>query len=126
MNYIYRIDREQTETLAVHELCMIILLKEKKDGFYKAFFRATFRRAAASGEKFFTVLSVHISNIFAEERSLMISQEVDLVAGDFNGTARRCRSRDNISTIDEVFSDCALLTPPGPPPLWGPGSIPNN
>ena len=50
----------------------------------------------------------------------------DLVAGDFNGTAWRCRSRDNISTIDEVFSDCALPTPPGPTPLWGPGSIPNN
>ena len=48
----------------------------------------------------------------------MISQEVDLVAGDFNGTAWRCRSRDNISTIDEVFSDCALPTPPGPTPLW--------
>ena len=30
----------------------------------------------------------------------MISQEVDLVASDFNGTAWRCRSRDNLSTID--------------------------
>ena len=38
----------------------------------------------------------------------------------------RCRSRDKISTIDEVFSDCALPTPPGSTPLWGPGSIPNN
>ena len=26
--------------------------------------------------------------------------------------------------IDEA--DCALPTPPGPRPLWGPGSIPNN
>ena len=33
----------------------------------------------------------------------MISQEVDLVAGDFNGTAWRCRSRDNLSTIDEAL-----------------------
>ena len=56
----------------------------------------------------------------------MISQNIDLVAGDFNGTAWRCRSRDNISTIEEVLSDCALPTPPGPTPLWGPGSIPNN
>ena len=48
----------------------------------------------------------------------MISQEVDLVAGDFNGTAWRCRSRDNLSTIDEAFADCALPTPPGPTPLW--------
>ena len=47
-------------------------------------------------------------------RAIMISQEGDLVAGDFNGTAWRCRSRDNLSTIDEVFTDCALPTPPGP------------
>ena len=59
-------------------------------------------------------------------RALMVSQDIDLVAGDFNGTAWRCLSRDNVSTIDEVFSDCALPTPPGPTPLWGPGSIPNN
>ena len=56
----------------------------------------------------------------------MISQEVDLVAGEFNGTAWRCRSRDNLSTIDEAFADCALSTPLGPTPLWGPGSVPNN
>ena len=56
----------------------------------------------------------------------MISQNIDSIAGDFNGAALRCRSRDNNSTIDEVFSDCALPTPPGTPPLWGPGSIPNN
>ena len=61
-----------------------------------------------------------------ESPPIMISQKVDLVARDFNGTAWRCRSRDNSSTIDEVFSDCALPTPPGPTPLLGPGSIPNN
>ena len=99
--------------------------------------RASFGRAAASGLKVFTVLSLHISNIYAKKkgtaqkiiqtiRALMISQNIDLVEGDFNGTARRCRSRNSISTIDEEFSDCALLTPPGPTPLWGPGSIPNN
>ena len=99
--------------------------------------RASFRRAAVSGPKFFTVLSLHISNIYATKkgiakkliltlRATMISQEVDLVAGDFNGTAWRCRSRDNLSTIDEAISDCALPSPPGPTPLWGPGSIPNN
>ena len=36
-------------------------------------------------------------------RAMMISQDVDLVAGDFNGTARRCRSRDNLSAIDNPF-----------------------
>ena len=98
--------------------------------------RASFRRAAASGQKVFTVLSLHTNNVFAKKRgiakkiiqavrALMISQNIDLVAGDFNGAAWRCRSRDNLSTIDEVFSDCALPSPPGPPPLWGPGAIPN-
>ena len=92
--------------------------------------RASFRRAAVSGQKFFTMLSLHISNIYAEKkgiakklfqtlRAIMISQEVDLVAGDFNGTAWRCRSRDNLSTIDEAFSDCALPTSPGLPTVAG-------
>ena len=97
--------------------------------------RASFRRAAVSGQKLFTVLSLHISNIYAKKkgiakkliwtlRAIMISQEVDLVAGDVNGAAWRCRSRDNLSTIDEAFADCALPTPPGTTPLWRPGSIP--
>ena len=59
-------------------------------------------------------------------RAIMISQDVDSVAGDFNGTAWRCRSRDNLSTIDEVFADRALPTLPGPTPFWEPGSIPNS
>ena len=78
---------------------------------------ASFRRAAVSGQKFFTVLSLHISNTYAKKkgmtrkliltlRATMISQEVDLVAGDFNGTAWRCRSRENLSTVDEAFADC--------------------
>ena len=52
-------------------------------------------------------------------RAIMIYQEVDVVAGDFNGTAWRCSNRDNISTIDEAFADCALPTPLGLTPLWG-------
>ena len=57
-----------------------------------------FRRPPVSGQKYFTVLSLRISNIFAKKkgiakkliltlRAIMISQEVYLVAGDFNGTA---------------------------------------
>ena len=76
--------------------------------------RASCRRAAASGQKVFTVFSLHISNIYAEKkgiakkliqtlRAIVISQNIDSVAGDFNGAAWRCRSRDNISTIDQVF-----------------------
>ena len=41
-------------------------------------------------------------------------------------TVWRRSNRNNISTIEEAFADCALPTPPGPAPLWGPGSIPNN
>ena len=59
--------------------------------------------------------------------AIMISQEVDLVAGDFNGTAWRCRSRDNLSTIDEAFADCALPTPTAPHRCGDPDpSIPNS
>ena len=92
--------------------------------------RAIFRRPPVSGQKYFTVLSLHTSNIHAKKkgiakkliltlRAIMISQEVDLVAGDFNGTAWRCRSRDNLSTVDEAFADCALPTPPRPPTIVG-------
>ena len=98
--------------------------------------RASFRRSSMSGQKYFTVLSLHISNIYGKKkgiakkliltlRAIMISQEVDLDAGDFSGTVWRCRNRDNLGTIDEAFTDCALPTPPGPTPLWGPGSIPD-
>ena len=93
------------------------------------FSRAIFRRPPVSGQKYFTVFSLHISNIYAKKkgiakkliltlRAIMISQEVDLVAGDFNGTAWRCRSRDNFITIDEAFLDSILPAPPVSTPLW--------
>ena len=99
--------------------------------------RASFRRAPVRGQKYFTVLSLHMSNIYVKKkgiakkliltlRAIMISHEVDLVAGDFNGTAWLCRSKDNLSNIDEAFLDSILPTPPGPTPLWGLGSIPDN
>ena len=43
---------------------------------------------------------------WSESLHRIIAAQIDFVAGDFNGTAWRCRSHDNISTIDEVFSDC--------------------
>ena len=42
----------------------------------------------------------------------MIGQHIDLVASDFNGTVWRCSNRNNISTIEEAFADCAIPTPP--------------
>ena len=49
----------------------------------------------------------------------MLDEKVDLVAGDFNGAAWRCDNRNNISTIEEAFADCALPTPPCPTPVVG-------
>ena len=40
-------------------------------------------------------------------------------------TSQACQAKLGM-TKHEVFSGCALPTPPGPTPLWGPGSIPNN
>ena len=54
----------------------------------------------------------------------MLDENVDLVAGDFNGAAWRRDNSNNISIIEEAFGDCALPMPPGPTPLWGPQSIP--
>ena len=91
--------------------------------------RASLRRPPLSGQRTFTVLSPHgvlQKKLILTIRVIMIGHQIDLVAGDFNGTAWRCSNRDNISTIDEAFEDCGLPTPPGPTPLWGPGSIPNN
>ena len=76
--------------------------------------RASFRRSPVSGQKYFTVLSLHFNNIYAKKkgiakkftltlRAILISQEVDLVAGDFNGTAWRYRGKDNLSAIDEAL-----------------------
>ena len=87
-------------------------------------------------QKYFLVLSLRISNVNAKKkgvtkevmltlRAIMVSQEVDLVAGDFNGSAWRSRSGDYLSTIDEAVTQCALPTPLGPALLWRPGSIPD-
>ena len=109
------------------EICLIKSWKENRDGSCKVFFHVP----RFVDHQYFTVLSLHISNVYAKKkgvakkliltlRAIMISQEVDLVAGGFNGTAWRCRSKDNLSTVDEAFTDCALPTP------WGPGYIPDN
>ena len=58
--------------------------------------RASFRRQPPSGQKSFTVMSLHISNIYDKKRGIgkkliltiravMLAGKVDLVAGDFNG-----------------------------------------
>ena len=120
------------------EVCKIISLKENRDGFYKAFFhvplfvelQSVVRRSSlyyrCTSAIFMPRKKGFAKKIIQTIPAIFISQDIDLDAGDFNGTAWHCRSRDNLSTIDEVFSDCALPTPPGPTPLWRPGSVPNN
>ena len=74
------------------------------------------------------MFSLRIRNIYGKKkgiakkliltlRAILISQEVDVVASDFNGTAWRHRGQDNLSTIDEAFMDIILPTPPGPTSL---------
>ena len=86
--------------------------------------RASFRRQRLSDQETFTVLSLHINTVYAKKRDVkkkviltnrvIIHQEnVDLVAVDFNGAAWLCVNRNNISTIEEAFADCAMPRPPG-------------
>ena len=116
----------------------IIFSMENMDGCCKAFCRVLLFvvrqpvvRKSSPYYRYTTTTSLPRKESIAKKiiqtvRALMISQNIDLVASDFNGAAWRCRSRDKINTIDQVFSDCALPTPPGPTPMWGPGAIPNN
>ena len=57
----------------------------------------------------------------------MHQEQVDMVAGDFNGAAWRRRSgneqRRN-STIERAFANTILPIPHGPTALWGPGGVP--
>ena len=89
--------------------------------------RRSFTRLFSSSH----VLSLHTRNIYAKKQGIAKNHPDDPCYHDFSrssrdGTASRCRSRDNLSTIDEVFADCAFPTPPGPLPLCGPGYNQNN
>ena len=110
------------------EACKIKSLKENRDGFYKMFFHVPhFVDPQPVVRNSLLCCPCVSGNIYAKKKgiakkliltlcAIMICQEVDLVAGDCDGTAWRCRSLDNFITIDEAFADC----------LWGPGSIPNS
>ena len=95
--------------------------------------RAFFRRRPLTGQKTFYLTYQQYQRqkrgiakkLILTIRAIMIGQQIDVVAGDFKGIAWQCNNRNNISTIEEAFAD-ALPTPPGPTPLWGPGSVPNN
>ena len=99
--------------------CRIKWLKEIQAGFLQGVLsRASFRRPPTSGQKTFTVLSLHIINSYAKKRGIrkklifpiravMLDEKVGLVAGDFNGAAWRRDNSNNISIIEEAFADCA-------------------
>ena len=72
--------------------------------------RASIRRAAASGQKVFTVLSLHINNVFAKKRvlprkiiqtvrALLISQDIDLVARRFQWAPHGVVAAETISVL---------------------------
>ena len=60
--------------------------------------RTSFRRIPRNGKYYFTMMSLHMNNQYAEKRGIgknlllavctvMLLEQVDLVAGDFNGAA---------------------------------------
>ena len=84
------------------EVCRIILLKENRDVFLQGVLSRASCRLSNNYVKKKGIAKENIQTI----RAIVISRNIDLRAGVFNGTAWRCHSRDNISTIDEVFSEC--------------------
>ena len=98
---------------------------------------ASFRRLPRNGNSFFTMMSLHINNRYATKRGIgkkllltfrtvMLQEHVEMVAGDFNGASwrRPCGSdRHFISIVREAVANTNLPMPPGPTPLWGPGSV---
>ena len=79
--------------------------------------RASFRRQPPSGQKTFTVMLLHISNLYAKKRGIgkkqiltiravLLEDKVNFVAVDFNEAAWRRDNSNNISIIEEAFCRC--------------------
>ena len=99
---------------------------------------AAFRRVRRSGKPNFTMMSLHINNQYAKKRGIaknvllavrtvLRQEQIDFVAGDFNGAAWRKKSggdQQRDSTIEEAVANTNLPIPHGPTPLWGPGGVP--
>ena len=68
-------------------------------------------------------------NVLLAVRTVMCQEQIDMVAGDFNGAAwRKTHSADQLrdSTIEEAFANTNLPIPHGPTLLWGPGGVPGD
>ena len=84
------------------------------------------------------MMSLHINTHYAKKRGIeknvlfavrtvMCQEQVDMVAGDFNGATWRKKSGDNQqrhSTIEEAFANTNQPIPHGSSPLWGSGNVP--
>ena len=115
-------------------------IKEGEAGwvFQAVISRAKFKRVLRNGKAHFTMMSLHFNNCYAKKRGIartilvaartvMLQEQVDMVAGDFNGAARRrewSEHQMHDSSIEEAFSNSNLPIPHGLTPLWGPGGIP--
>ena len=97
---------------------------------------ASFRRIPRNGKSYFTMMLLHVNNQYAKKRGLaknfllavrtvMYQEQVDMVAGDFNGAAWRRRSGNeqlHDSTIEEAFANTNLPIPHVPYQLCGEAS----
>ena len=62
-------------------------------------------------------------------RTVTCQEQIDMVAGDFNGAAwRKTNNADQLrdSTIEEAFANTNLPIPHGPTPLRGPHGVPGD
>ena len=99
--------------------------------------RAIFRGPPVSGQKYFTVLSLHIKNMYAKEKDTVSkgfvnsTEVVSAPTSPRNTIEITCnqvnflRIHDDTKSEDELLGN-VFLTPPGPTPLWRPGSIPDS
>ena len=83
------------------------------------------------------MMSLHIHNRYAKKRGIgknvlltvrtvMPQEQVNMVAGDFNGAAWRRQSGSDprpISIIEEAITKTCLPILPGTTPLLGPGGV---
>ena len=109
-------------------------MKERESGWVLQCFisRASFCWLRRGGKSFITVMSLHINNKYVKKRGIkkklpliiravILEENVDVVAGDFNGASWR-RSNGNNRQSTSIIEPMPL----GPTPLWGPGAVPGD
>ena len=107
-------------SMTQEETCLIKSWKENRDWSCKVFFhvphfvhhQSAVRSSLPCCPPCISATSTPRGKALILTLRAVISQEVDLVAEDFNGTAWQCRSEDNLRTIDEAFTDFAFATGP--------------